>query len=125
MEFAPPIRRNRGENIVPMINVVFLLLIFFLMTASLEPAPPVEVALPDAQADPGAMTRKLFVDEAGLWAFDGMTGEAARERLAQEQGEVVIHADQGLPASALARVLADLAALGVTRIDLATTGGAP
>lgn len=125
MDFTPPTRRARGENIVPMINVVFLLLIFFLMTASLEPAPPVEVALPDARTDPGSMTRKLFVDASGQWAFEGAMGEAARDVLAQERGEIVIHADQSLPASALARVLADLAGLGLTRIDLATTGGIP
>ncbi len=34
-----PRRASGDENIVPMINVVFLLLIFFLMTAQIAPLP--------------------------------------------------------------------------------------
>lgn len=47
MDFAPPKRRPRAESIVPMINVVFLLLIFFLMTAQIAPPDPFEVAPPN------------------------------------------------------------------------------
>jgi biopolymer transport protein ExbD len=125
MNFAPRPRPARSENIVPMINVVFLLLIFFLMTASLEPAPPVKVTLPESMAEPGEVARNLYVDAEGLIAFDGATGDGARALLAGIEGEIVIHADRNLPASALARVLADLAALGLTRLDLATTGAGP
>ncbi|WP_322867174.1 biopolymer transporter ExbD [Aquicoccus sp. G2-2] len=44
MDIPRPVRRPRGEAILPMINVVFLLLIFFLMTAELAPPEPVAVA---------------------------------------------------------------------------------
>ncbi len=50
MEFPEPPRRPRAESILPMINVVFLLLIFFLMTSRLAQPDPVEVAPPEAAA---------------------------------------------------------------------------
>ncbi|MGR3522560.1 MAG: biopolymer transporter ExbD, partial [Paracoccus sp. (in: a-proteobacteria)] len=34
-----------------MINVVFLLLIFFLLTAQIAPAPPFDVTPPDSRSD--------------------------------------------------------------------------
>ncbi|MEM1152412.1 MAG: biopolymer transporter ExbD, partial [Pseudomonadota bacterium] len=37
MRLRAPDRKRRAENYVPMINVVFLLLIFFLMTAQIAP----------------------------------------------------------------------------------------
>ena len=40
MQIDMPKRRPRGESIIPMINVVFLLLIFFLLTAQIAPADP-------------------------------------------------------------------------------------
>ncbi|NHX27772.1 biopolymer transporter ExbD, partial [Escherichia coli] len=46
MQFPQHPRRDRGENIVPMINVVFLLLIFFLMTAQIGPPAPIDVTPP-------------------------------------------------------------------------------
>lgn len=39
MQFDLPQRRSRPESVVPMINIVFLLLIFFLMTAQIAPPP--------------------------------------------------------------------------------------
>ena len=49
MDFAPrrPARPAR-ENIVPMINVVFLLLVFFVMTAQIAPPDPFDIAPPEA-----------------------------------------------------------------------------
>jgi len=41
MEFARPRHRRPLEPIVPMINVVFLLLIFFLMSAQIRTPRPV------------------------------------------------------------------------------------
>lgn len=123
MQFFPPIRRKSGESIVPMINVVFLLLIFFLMTASIEPPPPpLDIALPVAKAPQGDRTdRVLHMDARGTLAFDTVTGPQALAEIISEAGPVTLRADAALPASALARVLADLAARGVTDVHLATS----
>ena len=59
MEFAPASRPHTPrESVVPMINVVFLLLIFFLMTAQITAPTPVEVTPPSVTlADWGATGR--------------------------------------------------------------------
>ena len=46
MEFATREKRPVRENVVPLINVVFLLLIFFMLTATLRPPESIEVELP-------------------------------------------------------------------------------
>ena len=51
MRFASPPRRSPPESVVPMINVVFLLLIFFLISAQISPPDPFETRLPVAQSD--------------------------------------------------------------------------
>ncbi|MFN3280067.1 MAG: ExbD/TolR family protein, partial [Tabrizicola sp.] len=40
MDFSEPQRRTKNLTLLPMINVVFLLLIFFLIGARLRPAEP-------------------------------------------------------------------------------------
>lgn len=122
MDLTEPPRRPRAESIVPMINVVFLLLIFFLMTSRLAQPEPFEVTPPEAaleaapEADP-----VLFIDAEGRMYFDGAEGEAAIARLAatSESGAAVqLRADSKLEAKTLARILRELAAAGLARAEL-------
>lgn len=124
MDFAParPARQPR-ESIVPMINVVFLLLVFFLMTAQIAPPEPFPVTPPDA-ADSSPSTASdivLFVAADGTPARDGVVGDAALAGLPPGT-PLTIRADRALPAPALARLLARLAAQGVTDVALITRG---
>ncbi|MCU0910747.1 MAG: biopolymer transporter ExbD [Rhodobacteraceae bacterium] len=112
MRFAPPARREPRETVVPMINVVFLLLIFLLLSATLAPAPPVDVTLPEARADaadPGEATLHIAAD--GTLAMGALRGEAALAAL-PPGARVEIRADAGLPAAALAALLPRLAGAG-------------
>jgi len=125
VNFAPTRkpRMDQDRAIVPMINVVFLLLVFFLMTASLTPPPPLEITAPTADtphADPERGT--LYVDAGGGLAYGGALGDAALAALAADRpvGPLPIHADASYPAADLARLLPQLAALGVTDIRLIT-----
>lgn len=126
MNLSRPHRRPARESIVPMINVVFLLLIFFLMTASLEPSPPFDLALPQADtpaADRGA--RALYISPVGDLAFDGQTGPHVLAILSETKGPVTLHADASSPANLMSQVLSDLSALGIDQVNLATTGTGP
>jgi biopolymer transport protein ExbD len=123
MNFEEPPRREPPESVVPMINVVFLLLIFFLMTAQIVPPEPFEVEPPDSvEAEPGAAALVLQVAETGETAFGEARGETALAAVAAEAaGEpVAVRAHAALPADELARVLASLAGHGVEAIELAT-----
>jgi biopolymer transport protein ExbD len=123
MNFGAPrqARMTQDRAIVPMINVVFLLLVFFLMTASLTPAPPLEITTPTAdvaQSDPPRGT--FYIGADGMRAYGDARGDAALAALAQNtpKGALPILADARLPAAELARLLPELAALGITDIRL-------
>lgn len=122
MDLTDPPRRPRAESIVPMINVVFLLLIFFLMTSRLAQPDPFEVTPPEAALDTEATAEAvLYVDAQGQMHFDGAGGEAAIARLAAAGAgspAVQLRADAGLEAAALARILRQLAASGLSRAEL-------
>lgn len=125
MNFATPNRPRGGQDraIVPMINVVFLLLIFFLMTASLTPAPPLDITAPEAtapQIDPQPGT--LYVAADGTVVFAGNRGDAALAALSARppDGPLAVHADADYPAADLARLLPRLAQVGITDIHLIT-----
>jgi biopolymer transport protein ExbD len=100
MDFRAPEPSRRPEAVLPMVNLVFLLLIFFLMVATIAPPRPVPVALPDAaEAEPAeAAERRVFLDADG--EVHGDAGPVT--------GPVTVHADRDAPARRLAEVLRGL-----------------
>jgi biopolymer transport protein ExbD len=135
MQFLEPERRSPPESIVPMINVVFLLLIFFLMTAQIAPPEPFPVAPPSAvsnsQAD-GDFT--LYVNTDGLIAFQDIEGEDTAllalqhaldrhcnaENCARTPPPILLRADGGVSAETIAALLPKLGTIGFTAVQLIT-----
>lgn len=122
MQIAPPRRIPPRESVVPMINVVFLLLVFFLMTSQIAPPDPVEIAPPvsDAGAPVDHGTR-LFLGADGMPRLDGLRGEAALAALVGRDpadGPIILAADAALPAATAAQVMRRLTELGLTRVEL-------
>lgn len=125
MQFAPLRRRQSRENIVPMINVVFLLLIFFLMTARIAPPDPFEITPPDsAGEDTAPAPAVLYVAADGSLAYAAARGEAVFDALAgrERDAALLIRADRRARAQDLARLLARLAGIGVSDVSLVTGG---
>lgn len=122
MDLSPPPRKPRIESIVPMINVVFLLLIFFLMTSQIAPPDPFEVTAPKAREGAEAEAKAvLYINSAGRLHFDGTNDAAALSRLqglSSEETTVLLRADAALEASRLAEILAELAQVDLTRVEL-------
>ena len=88
MDFADPPRKPKPEAIVPMINVVFLLLIFFLMTSQVAPPEPFDIETPTAMEDQAPMADPvLYLDLSGRLHFDGAEGEAALDRLSRVRSD--------------------------------------
>mgnify|MGYP002622458553 CR=1 FL=1 len=140
MRLGPDIPRRRpAENIVPMINIVFLLLVFFLLTATIAPPDPVETTLPsvaprDAAPVDGRDDRVVHVTAAGLVVHGaqavsrddaagpgGLLDALARQ---QEQdgganGPLVLRADAALDAALFARLLGALGAAGIGAVEVA------
>jgi len=124
MDFTQRRRPTRTENIVPMINVVFLLLIFFLMTAQITPPDSFEVILPKAVvAQSAEQSDILLIAADGTLGYGPNKGEAALQAITMRTNPdlpLLIRADTALPAKMLARLLPKLAALGITKVELAT-----
>ena len=116
-------RRERAISIVPMINIVFLLLVFFLLTATIAPPDPVAVRLPVAEGreGPGAAEGQvLHVDADGTLALGAARGDAALAALAgwPDGDALVVRADADLDAAAFAALLARLRAVGVGAVSV-------
>ena len=119
MQFAPPRKRQPREAIVPMINVVFLLLIFFLMTATIAPPDPLDVSPPRAAAEATDRAEALSVTADGRLAFGSLRGPAAISA-AVDAGAVRLRVDANLPGSDLARLMTRLAAQGARQVQIVT-----
>lgn len=121
MNFASPKRPRREENIIPMINVVFLLLIFFLMSAQITPPAPVDVALPTADGTtPENQNGVAYLDRDSQFWFEGEAGDAAFAKLQGWDQPLHLQADKSVPALSLRKLLGRLAAAGVTDVHLIT-----
>jgi biopolymer transport protein ExbD len=123
MRIPAPARRPRSEAIVPMINVVFLLLIFFMMTSRIAPTPPIEVTPPSATQETLAEGEAvLWIGPDGLLAFGELRGDTVWPALAALPTDTVltVTADATLPAAQLAAVLSRLDAQ--RRIELVVRG---
>ena len=143
MDFSDPPRPRRQENLLPMINVVFLLLIFFLISARMTPPEPFDITPPEAATD-AAITEAeeqgqftLFIAaDARLGYRDALDDQAltalaaARSRHCTARDctatppRLTLRADSALSAQRLAQILPDLAQLGFAEIDLVARAGA-
>lgn len=125
MDFSNPKPRRQSEPALPMINVVFLLLIFFLMSAQITVPPPLDITPPSASTtDTTVDDLRLHLDAEGTLALDLLREDAVWAKLstveAPGQKALLIRADAGLDAKRLAEVLARLSTLGFSSIQLAT-----
>jgi biopolymer transport protein ExbD len=125
-DFSPPPRKAMRESVVPMINVVFLLLIFFLMSAQIAPPDPIEITPPIVTRLDQPLTdsaRMAFLGRDGVLIHEGLIGAEALEALAAQPGPVLLRADAELGAGAFATVLRDLAQAGISEVTLAAIAG--
>ncbi|MEM9146001.1 MAG: biopolymer transporter ExbD [Pseudomonadota bacterium] len=120
MDFSEPTARRDRTSVVPMINIVFLLLIFFLLSATVQTLAPFDVAPPASRAEaPVETPETLFIAADGTMAFDQARGEAVfAEIAATGLSRVLVSADRDLPAQRLAQIMGQLGAAGVTSARL-------
>lgn len=115
-----------GENVLPLINVVFLLLVFFMVAGALERADLFAVEPPEAAVDAEAQVDEnvLLMAADGRLAFDGAPLE--REDLAEAVGTIgdvplKLKADAGTEALEVVSLLEELRAAGVETVILLAT----
>lgn len=127
MDFSTPRNKRLSEPTLPMINVVFLLLIFFLLSASIAPRAPFAVEPPQADLDlDSAYAPILFLSAEGQLFFQGHSNGAALAVAASavpEGSHLTLRADANVPALTVARLLADIRAVGISQVQLVIRPG--
>lgn len=134
---TPP-RRNRIEPLLPMIDVVFFLVVFFMIVSRLADPEPFPVASPEtASAEETRGDFGLYLSETGELGFVGPEGTvlgeavlpalvAAKEAFCRTEDctavppVVVLHADAKAPADRLAGLIPALSQAGFARVSLLT-----
>ncbi len=121
-------------NLTPLIDVVFLLLIFFMVSTTFEHQSRIQVELPEASAEPTtpeAESLEIIVDAQGRY-FIGeeqvvnsqlktLKGAIANVLGDRTDMPVIVRADANSPHQSVVTVLDAASQLGLTRISLATT----
>ena len=134
MKANPP--RRPAENTIALINVVFLMLIFFLIAGTLAPSPDRQVEMVSlAQEDPATPPDMLFIRKDGTLSWGGKELSDAAEAAvllagtagdgSQEGRPFRVAPDRELPAVMLIETLEALKAAGVARVVLVTRKDAP
>jgi len=125
VNFTRPRRRDPGENVVPLINVVFLLLIFFMLAGTLRPPEANRLQLPTttrSHPDPPTPQSRpvLALDAAGRVFRDGQSLSPSEVRSLRAPDGLELRADRGVPAGILLPLLEALEEAGVERLELVT-----
>ena len=120
MNFRKTSYISEKENIVPMINIVFLLLIFFLITSSLVSRPGEIIERPsgltDAQVeDPNY----LFVTSSFEIMYLGQSGEIAWNLIEESNlNTLTIEADRNLAANKFISLLKRLSNINIPHLEM-------
>ena len=112
--------RAQAENVIPMINVVFLLLVFFLITARITPPLPVEIDAPRAEGAAFETGPDVMVVAAdGTPYFGGAQGDAVWPLLAAHDGaRLTLRVDRSLDGARFAGLLKQVAGTTTAAVDL-------
>ncbi len=129
MRFEPPRPKNDEERVLPLINVVFLLLIFFMLAGKLAATDPFQVEPPRSASEgpPSPHELRVLVGANGEFALDGEVMEAEQlrrmvaERLAVDAPpKLRLKADARAEATRVVEVMEWLREAGAERVQLLT-----
>jgi biopolymer transport protein ExbD len=120
-------------NLTPLIDVVFLLLIFFMVSTTFDTTSQLKINLPEASQTQSPQTAKkillmidargnFFVNSRELTNSKSATLKAALERsLTNGMIPVVIQSDAASPVQSLVTAMDVVGQLGFPQVSLATT----
>ncbi|WP_111748505.1 ExbD/TolR family protein [Salinisphaera orenii] len=128
MIIAPPKRpRSTEDSLLPLINIVFLLLIFFMLAGVLTQKPPFELRTPSTADINGAAQLQHKVLDVGV---DGHLAFAGQPIKRDELGKALadwpqdkslqIRAAADIKAGQLSSLFAALRRAGISQVDLLT-----
>ncbi|WP_193182995.1 ExbD/TolR family protein [Nisaea sediminum] len=131
MRLVKPKRKSAAENVLPLINVVFLLLIFFMLAGALEKADMLNIDPPETLATelPDDTTAILLVDEQGALSFrdeivgrDQIVARLTAWFAEHPDGRLKLKADAKSDAAEVIALIEELRAVGLKELGLLATG---
>jgi biopolymer transport protein ExbD len=121
-------------NLTPLIDVVFLLLIFFMVSTTFEHQSRIQIELPEATASPDEIEKesieiiidaqgRYFIGEEQVVNTELKTLKSALSKVLGDRKAVpvTIRADASTPHQAVITALDATSQLGLTQISLATS----
>ena len=124
----------QGINITPLIDVVFILLIFFMVTTTFQREADLAINLPRASQEPEAQSNipmEIVINARGQFYVGGQellnnqidTIKRALQKIAvgQKDKPLVIRADARTPHQYVVTAMDAAAQLGLVRLSIATT----
>lgn len=120
-----PAARRRKEPTIALINIVFLMLVFFMVAGTLSPALDRNISLVEADAlDGREPPDALVIDKSGQLRHRGVVLTSVPAFLNRPDSRALdvvrLMPDRALPAVELLRISAQLRAAGVKKIMIST-----
>ncbi|CAA0079748.1 Biopolymer transport protein ExbD [BD1-7 clade bacterium] len=127
----PKSQEPNGEiDLTPMLDVVFIMLIFFIVTATFIKEPGIDVVRPAAKTSEAVTNQNILIAinaDGEIWLNKQklkdhqVSSEIAKMHAENPKGAVVIQADKESTAERVARVIDAAKQAGVSDISLATS----
>ncbi|MGW8309689.1 MAG: ExbD/TolR family protein [Thiogranum sp.] len=121
-------------NLTPLIDVVFILLIFFMVSTTFQRESKIKIELPEASAEVAEEPRdvleividvegRYFIDQAQVvnTELDTLISAIGKAIGTETDVPVVIRADRHTPYESVVRAMDATAQLGLVKISLATS----
>lgn len=134
MNISPDRKEDLDINITPLIDVVFLLLIFFMVSTTFERESEIEITLPQATQDVAPtddFVMQITIDKEGTYFINGKrvvntqleTLKKAMQEVAGERKDppIILSADAQTPHQAVITVMDASRQLGFVHLNFATT----
>lgn len=133
MQFRRQAKNEEGVNLTPLIDVVFLLLIFFMVSTTFTKETHLKVELPEAEGAPAPEypeSIEVLINSSGGYAVNGQalvnskinTLMAAIEEKSKGKTDLpfIITADAKVPYEAVAQAMDAAGRLGYTNLSMTT-----
>ncbi|MFK7815014.1 MAG: ExbD/TolR family protein [Gammaproteobacteria bacterium] len=134
MKFSRAEEDRLDVNITPLIDVVFLLLIFFMVTTTFNQQAELRVDLPEASSEEQALEIipiEITIDPSGAYFVNGQSlakssAPALLQALRKVVGDdkdksVIIRADAMTPHQAVVTAMDIVSKVGVSKLSIATS----
>ncbi|MCY4362681.1 MAG: biopolymer transporter ExbD [Gammaproteobacteria bacterium] len=116
--------KQREENVIPMINVIFLLLLYFMVAGNLDSDFDIDLPVSTLSTRTEANTPVVNVERNGNIWFESrnmdITGLTAELAGTTGNGKLRIHADANVDALVISNIMKAAAQAGIFRFALVT-----